>query len=142
MFSIFLAQRWVQVARQHFGETPTSYRSKIDEFYTHLKTFGSKNKDGKQRSALLQNIPNTNTDSISLYKDISDKTIYGGHDESNKTVVKSAECSESVRKFLLKFLRAGNHDVECATKILVNYLETMKDHPKYYESLTKQGNSN
>ena len=139
LFSIFLAQRWAQVARQHFGETPTNYQSKIDEFYTHLKTIGTTNKDGKQNSALLQNIPDTNTDSISSYKYISDKTIYGGHDEGNKTVVKSAEYSESVRQFLLKFLRAGNHDVDCATKILVNYLQTMKNHPKHYQSLTRQG---
>ena len=40
--------------------------------------------------------------------------------------------SEKPDAFILKFLRAGNYNFEIATKILVNYILLMRDHPKYY----------
>ena len=91
------------------------------------------NKDGN-RAKLLQNIPSSGVNySYQIYDNSSTDNGTPGTNEDG------FGGSSSIGKFLLKFLRAGNHDVDFATNLLVNYLEMMKDHPKYYECLIKQG---
>ena len=46
------------------------------------------------------------------------------------------EAEKPYNEFLLKFLRAGNHDIDFATKILTSYVELRRHHPKYYEHST------
>ena len=38
--------------------------------------------------------------------------------------------------FLLKFLRAANHDIDMATQILINYIQQFKNGPKYSKNVT------
>ena len=48
-------------------------------------------------------------------------------------------CPPQISRFLLRFLRGGNHNIESATKLLLDYLQMMKDHPNYYDGLIDSG---
>ena len=129
--------KWKELATQNFGETEDNYQDKIQEFYLHLSAMQNK-KDNHNNSKLLQKIPSCN---IAHSKSIYEKPIYD--DIGSKDIKdEELECAIGVRRFLLKFLRGGNHDVERSTKLLIDYVQSLKDHPKYYKGLTNQGNPN
>ena len=44
--------------------------------------------------------------------------------------------SKEYNEFLLKFLRAGNHNLDYATQILTNYVKQAFQYPKYSKSST------
>ena len=135
MIIYFIDIAWQRLAERHFGETENNYLQKLENFYEHLIQF--QNNNGNERNGkLLNNIPRLEmTYPSSIYKD----------DTSHKANSKLSSDHEDSRpsqtsKFLLKFLRGGNHDNESATTLLLAYLQMMKDHPKYYYGFINPGN--
>ena len=108
---------------------------KLDKFYAHLLTLKNKNQSDRS-SKLLNNIP-----SLEITQAHS---IYNNNSSSEKVIEENLQnddgCPSQISKFLLRFLRGGNHNIESATKLLLDYLQMMKDHPNYYDGLTNSGN--
>ena len=125
-------EKWKELANHNFGETQDICLENLKQFYIHLKSLQNKNEDQKY-AKLLQNIPSSNL--------IHSKSVYGNIFKENSLCNNEDgfECSISISRYLLKFLRGGNHDVEGATKLLIVYLQMMKDHPNYYDGFTRQG---
>ena len=92
---------------------------KLGEFYQHLIQLTKENP--KKYSNLLRNIP-----------------FYNDEDAKNNEQILCGDDIHTVKRkdklFLLKFLRAGNHDIHAATKILENYILQIRNNPKYYSS--------
>ena len=108
---------------------------KLDKFYAHLLSLKNKNQSDSS-SKLLNNIPSleiTHARSIYDNNSLSEKIM-----EKNKN--ENERCPSKISKFLLKFLRGGNYNIESSTKLLLDYLQMMKDHPNYYDGLTNSGN--
>ena len=98
----------------------------VNEFQQYLQNVIKS--DPKRYSNLLVNLPRfTNGTNRHV-------TCSSEGEESFPAFPMTSETSES---FLLKFLRAGNNRFETATKILINYVLLMRDHPKYYSSSLK-----
>ena len=125
---------WKRLAQIHFEETQENYLDKLENFYEHLLAF--QNKDECKRSAkLLYNIP---TLDITKLHAIYDNDL--GNEDTSKPNGKDVDrCSQHISRFLLKFLRGGNYNIESATTLLLAYLEMMKDRPKYYDGFTNSG---
>ena len=69
-------------------------------------------------------------------------SIYADDRASSKLSSGNEDCCPTqTSKFLLKFLRGGNHNKESATTLLLAYLQMMKDHPKYYDGFINPGSS-
>ena len=121
------------MAEHHFGETRNNYLENLKKFHAHLRSFQNKNNEQKH-TKLLQNIPSSDLMHLSVtYGNLleNNSSIYNDEDDVSSSIETS--------RFLLKFLRGGNHDIECATKLLIAYLQMMKDHPRYYGGFTTQG---
>ena len=96
-------------------EIDDTNQSRIDEFYDHLSVLIEDNPI--KYSNLLTTLP-------SFVRDHEEDPIHDSTDKNDR----------NGDAFLLKFLRAGNNDCDDATKILINYVLLMRDHPKYYIS--------
>ena len=108
---------------------------KLDKFYAHLLTLKNKNQNDSS-AKLLNNIPSFEiTQKHSIY---NNNSLNGKNKEENED--ENERCPSQISKFLLRFLRGGNHNIESATKLLLDYLQMMKDHPNYYDGLTNSGN--
>ena len=108
---------------------------KLDKFYAHLLSLKNKNQSDSS-AKLLNNIPCLEiTQARSIY---NNNSLNRKNKEENED--KSERCPSQISKFLLRFLRGGNHNIESATKLLLDYLQMMKDHPNYYDGLTNSGN--
>ena len=94
------------------------------------------NNNTNERSArLLNNIPSLElVHPSSIYR--NDRYF---EEDFEKPADDNDKCPPQIRKFLLKFLRGGNHNVESATTLLLAYLQMMKDHPKYYDGFINPG---
>ena len=126
---------WEALANKCFSETRNNYHERTYQFYQHLVTL-QKNNLSSSESRLLENIPLVE---ISHSKSIYAKEIKDNDTANPDTKEDGDRISPILKKFLLKFLRGGNHDPKRATKLLLAYLLMMKDHPKYYVGLTNQG---
>ena len=126
---------WEALANKCFGETRNNNHERTYQFYQHLVTL-QKNNLSSNESRLLENIPLVE---ISHSKSIYAKEIKDNDTTNLDTKENGDRISPILKKFLLKFLRGGNHDPKRATKLLLAYLRMMKDHPKYYVGLTNQG---
>ena len=108
--SMFLEDTWKQAAKTKFGETDENRQDKIDQFYQHLNSLRESKKVGQN---ILNNIPTIccvfPSNTVSPKKEYND--------------------------FLLKFLRAGNHEIDYATQILLNYINQFNIGPKYTKSV-------
>ena len=100
-------------------ELPEDLEQQFEEFLHSLLKLVKDNPE--KYSNLLSNIPS--------YDD-------GSGYENNETFSFREDCVLKIKdkKFLLKFLRAGNYDCQVATKILVNYILQMRNNPKYYSN--------
>ena len=105
---------------------PNNQTSIVNEFQQYLQNVIES--DPKRYSNLLVNLPRFTNDTN------RHGTCSSEVPELFLAFPMSSETSES---FLLKFLRAGNNRFETATKILINYVLLMRDHPKYYSSSLK-----
>ena len=134
-FIYFLDQVWIRLANILLNETQENYMEKLDKFYAHLLSLKNKNQSDSS-SKLLNNIPSLEiTHARSIYDNNSlNKRIM----EKNKN--ENERCPSKISKFLLKFLRGGNYNIESSTKLLLDYLQMMKDHPNYYDGFTNSGN--
>ena len=93
------------------------------------------NNRSERNGRLLNNIPTLEmTYPSSIYADDTVHTASSKLSSGNKDC-----CPSQLSKFLLKFLRGGNHDNESATTLLLAYLQMMKDHPKYYDGFINPG---
>ena len=105
----FSDEYWKRAASDKYDETDENRQARIDTFYNHLKSAPQSQKF--KHNSFVQNIPtfslSVNYDSHSKYKE-----------------------------FLLKFLRAGNHDLNYATDILSNYIQESNISAKYTKSAT------
>ena len=126
---------WGALADKYFSETRKNYHDRMYQFYQHLVTL-QKNNLSSSESRLLENIPLVE---ISHTKSIYAKEIKDNDTANSDTKEDGDRISPILKKFLLKFIRGGNHDLKRATKLLLAYLLMMKDHPKYYVGLTNQG---
>ena len=95
------------------------------------------NNRSERNGRLLNNIPTLEMAyPSSIY---ADDTV---HRAISKLSSENEDCCPSqTSKFLLKFLRGGNHNKESATTLLLAYLQMMKDHPKYYDGFLNPGSS-
>ena len=101
-----------ELARDIFNETDENRELKVTEFHNYLK---SAIKTSPERYLnLLENIPS----------EAFDQELHG---KSNLDEIQFEN-----KKFLLKFLRAGNYNCDIATEVLINYIRLMKNHPRYY----------
>ena len=103
---IFLDDTWKQAAQEKYDETDQNRQAKIDKFHSHIKKLAQSQ---NTKLSLAQNIP---TYSLLINYDSQNK-----HNE-----------------FLLKFLRAGNHDIDYATQILSNYIRESISSADYSKS--------
>ena len=126
---------WEALANKCFSENRNNYHERTYQFYQHLVAL-QKNNLSSSESRLLENIPLVE---ISHSKSIYAKEIKDNDTANSDTQDDGDRISPILKKFLLKFLRGGNHDFKRATKLLLAYLLMMKDHPKYYVGLTNQG---
>ena len=126
---------WEALANKCFSETRKNYHERTYQFYQHLVAL-QKNNLSSSESRLLETIPLVE---ISHSKSIYAKEIKDIDTTNIDTKENGDRISPILKKFLLKFLRGGNHDPTRATKLLLAYLLMMKDHPKYYVGLTNQG---
>ena len=134
-FIYFLDHVWRRLANILLNETKENYMEKVDKFYAHLLSLKNKNQNDSS-SKLLNNIPSFEiTQTHSIY---NNNSFNGKNKEENED--DNEQCPSQIRKFLLRFLRGGNHNIESATKLLLDYLQMMKDHPNYYDGLTNSGN--
>ena len=115
---------WEALANKCFSENRNNYHERTYQFYQHLVTLQN------------ENIPLVE---ISHSKSIYAKEIKDIDTTNSDTKEDGDRISPILKKFLLKFLRGGNHDPKRATKLLLAYLLMMKEHPKYYVGLTNQG---
>ena len=100
--------------------------SKINEFHKYLKDVSES--DPKRYANLLTNLP----------RFVQNAEQFDNRSAENEEMSNTFPMvSETKDAFLLKFLRAGNNRFETATKILINYILLMRDHPKYYSSSLK-----
>lgn len=130
----FIDHVWKRLAEVNFDETPENYLDKLDNFYKHLLEFQNKN-EGERSAKLLHNIPTLDvTNSYSIYEN-----DHSNEDTSKTNAKDIVRCPQQINKFLLKFLRGGNHNIESATTLLLAYLQMMKDRPKYYDGFTNPG---
>ena len=106
-----------ELAKCRFDETEENRQDKINEFRKHLH--GMINSGSPDCSCLLTKLPS------------SQCTTYS---QDEKPPMDNEDAEDRGDEFLLKFLRAGNHDVENAAQILINYIRLMRDHPQYYKS--------
>ena len=124
--------QWKDLAKYHFNETEESCMKNLKQFYVNLKSLQDKNED-QCYTRLLQNLPLSNLEhSKSIYGDLLNENSLYNHEDGT-------ESCTSISRYLLKFLRGGNHDIEGATNLLIVYLQMMKNHPNYYDGLTHQG---
>ena len=126
---------WEALANKYFSETRNNYHERAYQFYEHLATLQNNDLSSRE-SRLLENIPLVE---ISHSKPIYAKAIKDNDTMNPDTKEGEDRISPILEKFLLKFLRGGNHDAKRATKLLLAYLLMMKDHPKYYVGLINQG---
>ena len=127
-----LDEKWKELAKQNFGETQDNCLENLKEFYMHLKSLQNNNED-QRYAKILQHVPSCNhIHSNSVYDNLFTENLLCNNEDS-------IECPISISRYLLKFLRGGNHDIEGATKLLLVYLQMMKDHPNYYTGFTHQG---
>ena len=122
------------MAQNYFEETQENYIEKLDHFHKHLVQYQNNNTN-ERNSRLLYNIPSLElVHPSSIYKNV--RYFEEGFEQP---VDDNDKCPPQIRKFLLKFLRGGNHNVESATTLLLAYLQMMNDHPKYYDGLINPG---
>lgn len=95
----------------------------VNEFQNYLKNLIKS--DPKRYSNLLKSLPRFKTETLP-------NSTYDSEDEYNSNGFHLH--SEAPASFILKFLRAGNYNFEAATKILINYIILMRDHPQYYKT--------
>ena len=127
-----LDEKWKELAKRHFGETQDNCVGNLKQFYVHLKSLQNNNED-QRYAKLLQHVPSSNLEhSNSVYDNLFREDPLCNNEAS-------IECPMSISRYLLKFLRGANHDIEGATKLLLVYLQMMKDHPNYYAGFTHQG---
>jgi hypothetical protein len=98
-----------------YDDASESVQIRLEEFHRHLTTLMKENPS--KYSNLLNNVPSFTSAAV-----------------TNSSVTVQSEKKTPERAFLLKFLRAGNYDCSVASKILINYILLMRDHPKYYLS--------
>ena len=99
---------------------------KINEFHKYLKDVIKS--DPNRYANLLTNLPRFVPNANQF------DARYPENEEMSNVFPMASESKDA---FLLKFLRAGNNRFETATKILINYILLMRDHPKYYSSSLK-----
>ena len=99
---------WKAAAKTKFGETDENRQSRIDCFYKHLKALQQQKKINQN---IIQNIPSF---SLSINNDPT----------------------KEYNEFLLKFLRAGNHNLHYATQILSNYIQESITSARYSKNST------
>ena len=104
----FIDDTWKQIAKTRFDETDENRQYKIDQFYQHLNRLRESKKVGQN---ILENIP-----TLSVFPS-------------------NAVQKKDYNHFLLKFLRAGNHDIDYATQILLNYIRQFNIGPKYTKNV-------
>ena len=104
----------------HDDDAPENVQIRVDEFYCELITLMEESPS--KYSNILNNVPSLTP---------------AGATNTSVAVQSDKERKIQERAFLLKFLRAGNYDCSVATKILINYILLMRDHPKYYISSLK-----
>ena len=92
---------------------------KIDQFYQSIIDLIEENP--AKYSNLLTDMPSFEDD-------------YGISEKHSSSREDKHSISRNDKKFLLKFLRAGNYDCQVSIKILVNYILLIKENPKYYSS--------
>ena len=124
-------------SNEHYQKTKINLEPKIDvhpnnqayvlnEFQQYLDNVIRS--DQERYSNLLTNLPQF-TNTTNRYNSCSSM--------DEQFLAAFPMTSETSESFLLKFLRAGNNKFETATKILINYILLMRDHPKYYSSSLK-----
>lgn len=124
-------EKWKDLAKHHFDETQDNCVENLKQFYVHLKSLQNNNED-QRYAKLLQLVPSSNLEhSNSVYDNLFRENQLCNNEDS-------IECPMSISRYLLKFLRGANHDMEGATKLLLVYLQMMKDHPNYYAGFTHQ----
>ena len=105
-----------ELAKCKFNETDENRQEKVNEFRKHLHDMIDS--DSTDCTCLLTKLP------------ISQCTT---DSQEQKLTVDKEDGEHRNDEFLLKFLRAGNHDVENAAQILINYIRLMRDHSQYYQ---------
>jgi hypothetical protein len=127
-----LDEKWKDLAKHHFDETQDNCVENLKQFYVHLKSLQNNNED-QRYAKLLQLVPSSNLEpSNSVYDKLFRENPLCNYKDS-------IECPMSISRYLLKFLRGSNNDIKGATKLLLVYLQMMKDHPNYYAGFTHQG---
>ena len=136
MIIYYIDPVWQRLAEKYFGETEDNYIQKLEQFHEHLNQFKNNNRS-ERNGRLLNNIPTLEmTYPSSIYADDTVNKASSKLSSGNKDC-----CPSQLSKFLLKFLRGGNHNNESATTLLLAYLQMMKDHPKYYDGFINPGSS-
>ena len=114
MYLLKNTKKLEEYTRDMDSETDENRLSKMTKFYEQLSNLIKR--DSTKYSNLLKNIPTiVNVDQGEVTRYPLDKP-------------------EQEHPFLLKFLRAGNYDIDVAIAILINYIVLMRDHPKYYKN--------